>query len=114
MKWTRTRLGYLSADRHWFLERGAPMTCGGTAWLVWHQVMDRGDIAYTPGVGTPWYRSNGNPLRTLTELTLGEATTAPNTGSGYYLHVGDAGSLAEAKVWAVPGGRPVESTMGAS
>lgn len=110
--WRRTRMGYLSADHQWFVERGAPMTCGGTAWLIWRQVEGSVAVGWTADPmeaqvaervgpvrrgGSPYLVENGQYLRALAELTLGEATPRSGGGRDLYQHVADAGSLAEAK-----------------
>lgn len=91
--WRKSEYGYLSANGDWFIERGAPMFGGGTAWLVWH----RTDDVDESGSFSP---SNGQTVRSLTELA-GE----PIEGDASYAHVGDAGSLQEA-VGVIESGRP--------
>lgn len=65
MGWLRTPYGYLSGDRRWFLERGARMTHGSHAWLIWRRA-EAGEYA-TDEFGA--YDLDGSqPLRTLREL----------------------------------------------
>jgi hypothetical protein len=91
--WKRHDFGWLSPDGQAFAERGAPMTCGGTAWLVWVRV-DPSTLARSEGGLTTYLIANGNPVRTLAELADG-ASEDPETG--WFAHVGDEGSLADAK-----------------
>ena len=83
-RWHRHPMGYLSDDGEWFAERGARMSDGGTAWLVWQRLTDDDD-------------PDELVTRDLTELA--ENRYDHPEGDALYQHVGDAGSLAEAKTW---------------
>ena len=91
MTWQRKMYGWLSPDGRAFAERGAPMVGGGTAWLIWVQVdpagLDRMD-------GMTYRTSNGHLVKTLAEL-IDDNDADPETG--WFAHVGDEGSLADAK-----------------
>lgn len=88
--YVRAKFGYVRTDRATFIERGAPMSGGGTAWLIWYR-LDPSEVT-TDRFGS-WERDNGGVVRSLHELT-GEAEWA---GPEFYAHRNDAGSLAEAK-----------------
>lgn len=89
MNWVRTPYGYLRRDLEVFIERGAPMSGGGTAWLIWYRIP-----ATEVGVDGPieYEIATGDVVRTMDELTGGALNI-----KGWYIHRNDAGSLAEAK-----------------
>ncbi len=82
-------MGYLRRDGRWFVERGAPMTDGGTAWLLWRVAAP---AEYETDEFGSYTLLGGRPLRTLDELTMSEVP-----GTSLFIHVNDAGSLWEAK-----------------
>jgi hypothetical protein len=91
MSWRRREFGWLSPEGDAFAERGAPMTCGGTAWLIWVRV---DPASLTREDGMTYRTSNGHWVKTLAELVDGSDEDAE---TGWFAHVGDEGSLADAK-----------------
>lgn len=100
LTWTRDGDGYgwHASDGSVFLERGAPMYGGGTAWLVWIQVPDDEVIHEDYSVGWDTKRPStfgySHILRSAEDIGGSAGARFPGK---YYAHVGDAGSLAEAK-----------------
>ena len=98
MRYRRTEAGYVSEDRQVFLERGARMTDGGTAWLIWMAVIPSDRLEFS---GSFAFDHHGNYARTREEnahfnvpmLTPEQAVERDD----WMLHLADAGSLAEAK-----------------
>lgn len=88
-EWKRHEFGYLRSDGEWFLERGARMSHGSHAWLIWHRVTgDR--IGNEDGV--VFDTKTSLVLRTTTELTGTQFSEEQ-----YFSHEYDAGWLFEAK-----------------
>lgn len=97
---SRDPLGWWLDGRAAFAERGAPMTDGGTAWLVWVAIPERlvrryddfyacatGDGETTPLVhASPWVDWPSVPSFNHRGMI----------GATWYAHLADAGSLAEA------------------
>jgi 8-oxo-dGTP pyrophosphatase MutT (NUDIX family)/GNAT superfamily N-acetyltransferase len=80
--WQRTERGYLSADGQFFLQRGVPMSGGGTnAWMIWERTT-QAEADH-----------NGEWTQTVGDLTDDEIE-----GYEVYVHRYDAGTLEEAKI----------------
>ena len=92
--WKRLNGGYLRSDGEWFLERGAPMSSGGTnAWLVNRRV-DEDRIGRDSS--TAYDKRNGNVLWAITADGYTDTRDGDFTGD-LYAHEHDAGALYEAK-----------------
>jgi len=92
--WQRhpTGRGWVRRDGEWYLERGAPMSGGGTAWMVHKrhpddQVSREGYTAYDAKDG-----------QALWGLDTDGAADSDHKGP-LYKHIGDEGSLEGAKAW---------------
>lgn len=94
MNWRRlpSGLGWESDDREVVLERGAPMSTGGTnAWMIWYRATpEEYEQAAENG---RWGAFDAQPVRRYSEVTV----SAVDPVGEWYLHGNDAGSLAEAK-----------------
>jgi hypothetical protein len=93
--WKRREFGWESADGTIFLERGAPMSTGGTnAWMVWVKADLVGGVEvdgrYVGPAAAPWT----DPVRRLAHLT---GMDRADNASPWFIHRADAGSLTEAK-----------------
>lgn len=97
--WHRRDLGWLRADGEVFLERGAPMSdTGHPAWLVWVRALPSEITVETvPTTGTSYaYATNSDPARRLSDC-LAERFDA-DEDDPWFIHRGDEGWLADAKV----------------
>lgn len=91
MNWKRREFGWLRADGEAFLERGAPMSdTGNPAWLVWVRALDS-EVEGT--LSMAWARDGGDPVRHLSDCTGN-----PDDGDAWFVHRGDEGWFADAKV----------------
>ena len=96
--WTRCPYGWLNPERTAFAERGARMSDGGTAWLIWYLIDDSEITVDEYGA---YQSANGMPARTLAEITGWTQSMADSVRpSGWWAHRNDAGSLNEAKLTA--------------
>jgi hypothetical protein len=95
MRWKRREYGWLRADGEAFLERGAPMSdTGHPAWLVWVRALDSEVEVHAPGVATT---HSGVHVRAMGDL-LGNAPADVRPDGPWFIHAGDEGWFADAKI----------------
>lgn len=95
-RWRRAKdgFGYISQDGKVFIERGAPMSGGGMAWLIWYRVADSEiDPDTVSGDGEMAYLRKGG----MDPVRRGRALSDSLEPDRWYVHGHDAGSLYEAK-----------------